>query len=69
MTAIAHPLKVLVIPGDRPMAPESSARDYRRPAGFDPRIHRQLLAAWLFVPYAAWVAFATVFNASIAYLN
>ncbi|PZM12247.1 hypothetical protein CPY51_19360 [Rhizobium tubonense] len=51
------------------MAPESSARDYRRPAGFDPRIHRQLLAAWLFVPYAAWVAFATVFNASIAYLN
>lgn len=26
-------------------------------------------AAWLFVPYAAWVAFATVLNASIFVLN
>jgi len=27
------------------------------------------LAAWLFVPYAAWVAFATLLNASILVLN
>ncbi|MBX3596781.1 MAG: tryptophan-rich sensory protein [Rhizobiaceae bacterium] len=27
------------------------------------------LAAWLFVPYAAWVSFATALNASIVYLN
>jgi tryptophan-rich sensory protein len=26
-------------------------------------------AAWLFVPYAAWVAFASVLNASIFALN
>lgn len=26
-------------------------------------------AAWLFVPYALWVAFATLLNASIVYLN
>ena len=26
-------------------------------------------AAWLFVPYAAWVAFASLLNASIWYLN
>jgi benzodiazapine receptor len=30
---------------------------------------RDRLAALLFVPYAAWVAFATVLNASIVYLN
>lgn len=27
------------------------------------------IAAWLFVPYAAWVAFATLLNLSIAILN
>jgi translocator protein len=27
------------------------------------------IAAWLFVPYAAWVSFATVLNASIWWLN
>jgi tryptophan-rich sensory protein len=27
------------------------------------------LAAWLFVPYAAWVAFASVLNVSIGVLN
>ncbi len=27
------------------------------------------LAAWLFVPYAAWTAFATLLNAAIARLN
>ncbi|KQV84241.1 TspO/MBR family protein [Rhizobium sp. Root1220] len=27
------------------------------------------VAAWLFVPYAAWVGFATILNASIVYLN
>jgi tryptophan-rich sensory protein len=27
------------------------------------------LTAWLFVPYAAWVAFASVLNASIYWLN
>ena len=27
------------------------------------------VAAWLFVPYAAWVAFASVLNASILWLN
>lgn len=31
--------------------------------------HRERLAAWLFVPYAAWVAFALVLNASIVALN
>lgn len=27
------------------------------------------LSAWLFAPYAAWVAFATVLNGSIAVMN
>ena len=27
------------------------------------------LSAWLFVPYAAWVAFASLLNASIWWLN
>ena len=27
------------------------------------------MTAWLFVPYAAWVAFASVLNASIYWLN
>ena len=27
------------------------------------------VAAWLFVPYAAWVAFASMLNASIVALN
>jgi len=27
------------------------------------------VAAWLFVPYAAWVAFATMLNASLLWLN
>ena len=31
--------------------------------------NRDRLAAWLFVPYLAWVAFATLLNASIAILN
>jgi tryptophan-rich sensory protein len=30
---------------------------------------RDRIAAWLFVPYAAWVAFATLLNASILWLN
>jgi tryptophan-rich sensory protein len=30
---------------------------------------RDRVAAWLFVPYAAWVAFATLLNLSIAMLN
>jgi tryptophan-rich sensory protein len=30
---------------------------------------RERLTAWLFVPYAAWVAFASVLNASILALN
>lgn len=30
---------------------------------------RDRMAAWLFVPYAAWVAFASVLNASIFRLN
>jgi translocator protein len=33
------------------------------------RWHRDRVAALLFAPYAAWVAFATVLNASIVYLN
>lgn len=33
------------------------------------RWRRDRIAALLFVPYAAWVAFAMVLNASIAYLN
>ncbi len=31
--------------------------------------HRDRLAAWLFVPYLAWVSFATYLNLSIAILN
>ncbi len=31
--------------------------------------HLDRLAAWLFVPYAAWVSFATLLNASILWLN
>lgn len=30
---------------------------------------RDRLSAWLFVPYAAWVAFATLLNASLFWLN
>ena len=30
---------------------------------------RDRISMWLFVPYAAWVAFATLLNASVAYLN
>ena len=30
---------------------------------------RDLVAAWLFVPYSAWVAFATLLNGSIVWLN
>lgn len=33
------------------------------------RWNRDRTAALLFLPYAAWVAFATLLNASIAYLN
>lgn len=33
------------------------------------RWQRDRIAALLFIPYAAWVAFAMVLNASIAYLN
>jgi len=33
------------------------------------RWHRDRMAALLFLPYAAWVAFATLLNGSIAYLN
>lgn len=31
--------------------------------------HQDKLAAWLFVPYLAWVSFATYLNLSIALLN
>ncbi|MEO8756087.1 MAG: TspO/MBR family protein [Casimicrobiaceae bacterium] len=31
--------------------------------------HRDRLSAWLFVPYALWVAFASTLNLSIAVLN
>ena len=31
--------------------------------------NRDRQAAWLFVPYAAWVAFASLLNASILALN
>ena len=31
--------------------------------------HEDKIAGWLFVPYAAWVAFATILNASIWWLN
>lgn len=31
--------------------------------------HRDTLSAWLFVPYLAWVSFATYLNLSIALLN
>jgi len=27
------------------------------------------VASWLFVPYAAWVAFATLLNAALWHLN
>lgn len=38
--------------------------------GFIVTVWRQdRIAAWLFVPYAAWVAFASVLNASIFALN
>ena len=30
---------------------------------------RDHLASWLFVPYAAWVAFATLLNAALWHLN
>ncbi|MNE55190.1 TspO/MBR family protein [compost metagenome] len=30
---------------------------------------RDRISMWLFVPYALWVAFATLLNASIAVLN
>lgn len=30
---------------------------------------RDRISMWLFVPYAAWVSFATLLNASIVYLN
>jgi tryptophan-rich sensory protein len=33
------------------------------------RWNRDRVAAWLFVPYAAWVAFASLLNLSIAVLN
>lgn len=33
------------------------------------RWNRDRLAAWLFVPYAAWVGFASLLNLSIAVLN
>lgn len=33
------------------------------------RWHRDRLSAWLFAPYAAWVAFASLLNLSIAILN
>ena len=43
-------------------------------AGRDRRLHRARLAhrraaALLFVPYAAWVAFATLLNAAVVRLN
>lgn len=31
--------------------------------------NRDRLVAWLFLPYAAWVSFATLLNASLLYLN
>lgn len=31
--------------------------------------NRDRVGAWLFVPYAAWVAFATMLNASLLFLN
>jgi len=31
--------------------------------------NRDRLSGWLFVPYAAWVAFATLLNASLLWLN
>lgn len=31
--------------------------------------HYDRLSAWLFAPYLAWVSFATLLNASVAYLN
>lgn len=31
--------------------------------------HEDRLSAWLFVPYAAWVAFATALNGSLLFLN
>ena len=31
--------------------------------------HRDCISAWLFLPYAGWVAFATALNAAIALLN
>lgn len=31
--------------------------------------NRDRIAAWLFVPYAAWVAFASLLNAAIVWLN
>ncbi len=31
--------------------------------------HRDSVSAWLFAPYAAWVAFASLLNASIVVLN
>lgn len=38
--------------------------------GFIVSAHRRdRLAAWLFVPYAAWVGFATLLNGAIAVLN
>lgn len=33
------------------------------------RWNRDRIAAWLFLPYAAWVSFATLLNGSIAWLN
>jgi len=30
---------------------------------------RDRIAAWLFIPYAAWVAFASLLNAAIVWLN
>lgn len=33
------------------------------------RWSRDRAAAWLFVPYAAWVSFATLLNGAIAWLN
>lgn len=31
--------------------------------------NRDRLSGWLFTPYAAWVAFATLLNASLLWLN
>ncbi len=33
------------------------------------RWNRDRLSAWLFVPYAAWVGFASLLNLAIALLN